>query len=265
MQVAEAFNLISRAIDAGKAAHGYLLCGDLRPHCEELTALILEKLFPGQIAQVRQRTHPDVVWLEGEGKRRSIHVDSMREELVIPMSSTAFSGGWKVGVIVGADRMESAAANAFLKTLEEPPAKTLFILQTDSPDAIMPTIVSRSQRIDLPLSEGVLEGEPFDDICQALQCGSKDTVFDRAIAGKALASVLSELKEEVAPEEVAIVRKQFYKTIESLMRRMMIKGHVPLYRAFRNIEAVEVAYRQSERSMNDEAVLCHMMDRISFK
>ena len=47
-------------------------------------------------------------------------------------------------------------------------------------------------------------------------------------------------------------------------RKMMLGGKLPAYKAFRNIEAVEDAYRQSERSLNDEAVLCFMMDRISF-
>jgi hypothetical protein len=42
-------------------------------------------------------------------------------------------------------------------------------------------------------------------------------------------------------------------------------GSLPRYQAFRNIEAVEEAYRMSERSMNDEAVLCFMMDRMVFK
>ncbi len=265
MQVAEAFNLISRAIDSGKPAHGYLLCGDLHPYCDELISLILEKLYPDEKTRVRQRFHPDIAWLEGEGKSRTIHVKSMREKIVAPMSETAFSGGWKVGVVIGADRMEVEASNAFLKTLEEPPQKTLFLLQTDAPDAILPTIVSRSQRVDLPASQGVLEGECYDAICQALELDARCSVYDRALAGRKLAAILAGIKEDFAAEEVALVRKSFYKTLESLMRRLMLKGDIPIYRAFRNIEAVEAAYRQSVKSMNDEAVLCLMMDRIAFK
>ena len=152
MEVADAYGLISRAIDAGRTAHGYLVCGDLKGGCDALVAQLLEKLFPDAHAQIAAKSHPDVAYLEPEGKSRTIHAQSMRERIVEPMSTTAFSGGWKVGVIVGADRMEVVAANAFLKTLEEPPPKTLFLLLTDAPDAILPTIVSRTQRIDLPLS-----------------------------------------------------------------------------------------------------------------
>ena len=45
---------------------------------------------------------------------------------------------------------------------------------------------------------------------------------------------------------------------------MMLGGNLPRYQAFRNVEAIEDAYRQSERSMNDEAVLAFLMDRIVF-
>ena len=60
------------------------------------------------------------------------------------------------------------------------------------------------------------------------------------------------------------MRKAFFKTLLSFVRTWMVENRLPLYQAFRNIEAVEEAYRQSERSMNDEAVLCHLADRMTF-
>ena len=152
MDVDAAFSLIARAIDAGRAAHGYLVVGDLKGGCDVLADRILRRLFPGELAQIEAKGHPDVAWLEPEGARRIIKVEAMRERIVEPMALAAFSGGWKVGVVVGADRMEAPSANAFLKSLEEPTPKTLYLLLTDQPDAILPTIVSRTQRIDLPLS-----------------------------------------------------------------------------------------------------------------
>ncbi len=265
MLATEAFRLISHALDSGKAAHGYLLCGDLRGECDVLTDMILRRLFPGEVSQVEGRIHPDVAYLEPEGRSRTIHVKSMREKIVGPMSVTAFSGGWKVGVIVGADRMETEAANAFLKTLEEPPPKTLFILQTDAPDAILPTIISRSQRIDLPLLDGVLAGERYEDVAEVLDGAAYESVFDRALAAKRLSEILQDLKDEASDEDFSLVRKAFFKTVMGFVRKGMLSGQVPFFKAFRNIEAVEAAYRQSEKSMNDEAVLSLMMDRIQFK
>jgi DNA polymerase-3 subunit delta' len=262
MEVADAYTLISRAIDTGHAAHGYLVCGDLRGQCDALTEKILRKLFPNELAQVESRCHPDIAWLEPEGKSRTIHVKSMRERIVEPMSATAFSGGWKVGVIVGADRMETEAANSFLKTLEEPPPKTLFLLLTDQPDAMLPTIVSRSQRIDLPLSEGILDGDAFDAIEEVLSSRGVVGIFEKAQAGKRLAEVLSEVKDESEPEDVALARKAFYKTIMKFVRGWMVEGDLPRHQAFKNVAAVEDAFRQSERYLTDDAVLVNLADRL---
>ena len=70
-------------------------------------------------------------------------------------------------------------------------------------------------------------------------------------------------REEALVEDVALVRKAFYKTIMGFVRRFMIEDRLPRHLAFRNIEAVEDAFRQSERALNDEAVLCFMMDRMT--
>ena len=254
MEVDEAFSLISRAIDAGRAAHGYLVVGDLKGECDILADRILKKLFPDATAQIDSKSHPDVAYLEPEGAKRIIKVESMRERIVEPMSLAAFSGGWKVGVIIGADRMEAPSANAFLKSLEEPTPRTLYLMLTDQPDAILPTIVSRSQRIDLPLSEGVLEGDDADEVAVAF--AAKDS--------SALAAKLAELKDGADDADAQLARKRFFKTLMSFVRKMMLSDKLPRYQAFRNIEAVEDAYRQSERSMNDEAVLSFMLDRIVF-
>lgn len=254
MDVAEAYTLISRAIDSGRAAHGYLIVGAVRGNAQDLAARILEKLFSNEIEQVRAGSHPDVITLVPEGKSRIISVDSMREKLIEPMSLAAFSGGWKVGVVVGADRLRTESANAFLKSLEEPTPKTMYLLLTDQPDAILPTIVSRSQRIDLPLPPGILEGEDYEEV--------SDLFAAKDAAG--LAAMLKVLKESAEDEDVALVRKAFYKTLMSFVRALMVSEKLPRHLAFRNIETVETAFRQSEKSLNDDAVLSFMLDRISF-
>ena len=254
MEVDEAFSLISRAIDTGRAAHGYLVVGDLKGGCDVLTDRILKKLFPDATAQIDSKSHPDVAYLEPEGAKRIIKVESMRERIVEPMSLAAFSGGWKVGVIVGADRMEAPSANAFLKSLEEPTPTTLYLMLTDQPDAILPTIVSRSQRIDLPLSEGILADEDYEQV--------SDLFAARDAEG--LAAKLADLKDGADDADAQLARKRFFKTLMSFVRQMMLAGKLPRFQAFRNVEAVEDAYRQSERSMNDEAVLSFMLDRIVF-
>lgn len=107
--------------------------------------------------------------LEGElvrivrpfGKARFIKVDGIRE-LEKSMFQATDSTKWKVGVIMDADRMQASAANAFLKTLEEPPKGSLLILLTQSPERLLPTILSRCVNISLMSSHAErvkLEGE----------------------------------------------------------------------------------------------------------
>ncbi len=264
MEVSDAFALISHALATSSVGRGYLLCGDLRGSCEALVDQVLAHLFPDAEVQAATRTHPDIAVLEPEGRSRTIHIKSMRERIVEPMAATAYSGGWKVGVIVGADRMELAAANAFLKTLEEPPPRTLFLLLSDAPDAILPTILSRTQRVDLPLSEGLLEGDDYSAVAEVFATSIGNGVFEKLHAGRRLAEILGVLKDEADDADVALVRKAFYKTIMSFVRRWMIEERVPRHLAFRNIEAVEDAFRQSGRSLSDEPVLCGMMDRLTF-
>lgn len=254
MEVAEAYTLISRAIDAGRAAHGYLIVGGVRGNAAELAELILRKLFPLEEEQIVAGSHPDVVRLEPEGKSRIITVESMRERIVAPMATTAFSGGWKVGVIYGADRMRAESANAFLKSLEEPTPKTMYLLLTDQPDSILATIVSRTQRIDLSLPAGLLEEDAYNEVADAF--AAKNVA--------ALAEMLRALKDSAEDEDVALVRKAFYKTLMHFVRELLVKGKLPRHQAFANIEAVEAAYRRSEKSLNDDAVLSYLMERIVF-
>ncbi|MGN0834074.1 MAG: hypothetical protein ACI4RD_10575 [Kiritimatiellia bacterium] len=252
MDVDAAFSLIARAIDAGRAAHGYLIVGDLQGGCDALADRILRRLFPGELAQIEAKGHPDVAWVEPEGAKRIIKVESMRERIIEPMALASFSGGWKVGVVVGADRMEAPSANAFLKSLEEPTPQTLYLLLTDRPDAILPTIVSRTQRVDLPLSGGLLEGDDYAEVADCF--AAKDA------AG--LAAKLAQLKDDADAADAQRQRKRFFGTLMSFVRRQLLDGRLPRFQAFRNIEAVEDAYRQSERALNDEAVLSFLLDRI---
>ncbi|MBQ1569102.1 MAG: hypothetical protein IIZ70_04325 [Kiritimatiellae bacterium] len=266
MEVAEAFGLVSHAIDSGRAAHGYLVVGDLHGSCDEFVDLVLGRLSLAL-------GHPDVAMLKPQGKSRTIKVEKtqgddgpgMRDGIVEPMSTSSFSGGWKVGIISGADRMQEAAANAFLKTLEEPPEKTLFLLLTDAPDGMLPTIVSRTQRIDLPLSEGLLEGEFLDAVSAVFASGKPPVgVFERSLAAKHLDATLKELEGSVDDADVAQARKAFYKTIMSFVRGWMEEGRLERYKAFRNIEAVEEAARRSDRHVPGPMVLASMMERIAF-
>ncbi|PCI40132.1 MAG: hypothetical protein COB53_02020 [Elusimicrobia bacterium] len=93
---------------------------------------------------------------EEKEKQRSIRIDTIRHAIET-VSLRSFLGKWKAAIVEDAHLLEISAANAMLKTLEEPPAKTIWILTTHRPGDLLSTIRSRCQTISFgPLSTGVL-------------------------------------------------------------------------------------------------------------
>lgn len=87
--------------------------------------------------------------LESENKQLTIYADEI-EELNRKFSLKSYEGGSKVLIVWQADKMNTSAANKFLKFLEEPPKDTLIILTAENLDSILPTILSRTQLVEIP-------------------------------------------------------------------------------------------------------------------
>ncbi len=94
--------------------------------------------------QLDKNQHPDFFFISSE--ESSVSVEAVRA-LQVQLSRVAFSAPVKLAVIDGAHDMTPSAANSLLKTLEEPPPQTLFILMTPSLFQILPTIRSRCRRL----------------------------------------------------------------------------------------------------------------------
>ncbi len=293
MELDSAHALIAKAIGDGRPAHGYLVVGGVRGMALELAKAVLRDLFPG-VDDEGLRTHPDIHWLFPEMKSRIVSVEAVHSKFVDPMEQTSYSGGWKVGVLVGADRLNAAGANAFLKTLEEPPERTLFLLLTDAPEQLLPTIISRCQRIDLPDAREHRLADPWraNVIGTLSDPGLADPTaagtLKKAQAAERLAGVLEELKKkaegEIATEleaseqegsevseaeELALVssryreyRRDFLFTVMDFFAGRMRAA--PGFVAYRNIDAVEDMARSFDRNMNELAVLSLFMDRVRF-
>jgi DNA polymerase-3 subunit delta' len=96
--------------------------------------------------KVLHGSHPDVMTIVPKSRSRLIVVEEI--EAVIEMCTyRPFEGGWRLVMIEEADRMNEKAQNKFLKTLEEPPSNTTFVLLTEQPKRMLPTIRSRCQGI----------------------------------------------------------------------------------------------------------------------
>ena len=98
--------------------------------------------------RVATAQHPDLVVLQPIEESKQIRIEQIRE-LSDELALTAHQGSYKVAVITPADTLNRFAANALLKTLEEPPARTLLMLVATQPSRLPATILSRCQRVRL--------------------------------------------------------------------------------------------------------------------
>lgn len=163
----DAVRLLQRGWEQGRLAHAYLFTGDDLGELENVARTLAKALVcenpprraPGGLPldccdacvscrKVEEEVHPDVIPLRPELKLRQIKIGQIRDlldRLYLKPTQAAF----KVGIIIGADRLNTNSANAFLKTLEEPPADVVLVLLTTDPQRMIETILSRCQRLNL--------------------------------------------------------------------------------------------------------------------
>jgi DNA polymerase-3 subunit delta' len=179
-----AAGILERAVKSGRLAHAYLFEGP-EGVGKRTAALVLARTLKCEKSgcgtcvicrKIESGNHPDVRLigpgdgamagastevLEALGERASIGIDEIRQNpkesrsIPPPLLDDAYlkpyEGQWKVYVIDPADRMSPEAANALLHLLEEPPGSVVLVLVTCRPDALLPTVVSRCQKVGFRL------------------------------------------------------------------------------------------------------------------
>jgi len=154
-----AVEVLERSLAQNRLGHGILLHGESPDYLEEIVRAIAANLLETERDPYE---HPDCFILRPAGKARMIKIgsesdrvggewpkNSMRR-LVIDMQKSSNQGGRKVAIVFEADRMNVQSANAFLKTLEEPPAGTTLFLLTSRPYDLLDTIRSRCLNFRIP-------------------------------------------------------------------------------------------------------------------
>lgn len=156
---------LRHAVTEGRLSHAYLFCGPrgtgkttmarilakalLCEHAEAARAEGASGCMPDgscpECEAIAEGTHPDVYELDAASRTG---VDNVREEIISSVSFAPVRGAYKVYIIDEVHMLTTAAFNALLKTLEEPPSHVVFVLCTTDPQKIPETILSRCQRFD---------------------------------------------------------------------------------------------------------------------
>ena len=139
--------VIAESLRRNRLAHAILLHAEDPTGREQVASALAAALL--ETEPTRVHLHPDLFTLRPAGKARRIRIgDDSRDtntmrELLHAVQQTPNQGRRKVAIIHEVDRMNAATANAFLKTLEEPPSDTTLLLLTARPHDLLPTIRSR--------------------------------------------------------------------------------------------------------------------------
>ncbi|MBW8010155.1 MAG: DNA polymerase III subunit delta' [Chloroflexi bacterium] len=156
-----AVDLFKGQINTGNLRHAYLLSGPQSTGRRTL-ALALTKAVnclqspePGNFCdqcraclQINRMQHPDLSIIQREPSDRDIKVKVVRE-LQHSLALAPYDANFRIALLLNFEDASTSAANALLKTLEEPPAKVIIILTAESPEALLPTIASRCEVLRL--------------------------------------------------------------------------------------------------------------------
>ena len=149
---------LARQVSGDSAAHAWLLLGPrgsgklavATAMAAALNCRVEPSVGCGDCSSCRRilrHRHPDVHFVEPEGPL--IPVDVIREIVIPEAARSPFEGVAKVFIILEAERMNPAAQNALLKTLEEPQPDTVFVLVSDNEEEVLETLRSRSRIVRL--------------------------------------------------------------------------------------------------------------------
>ncbi|MFS0645373.1 DNA polymerase III subunit delta' [Siminovitchia sp. 179-K 8D1 HS] len=188
-----AARLLKNSLQCGRVAHAYLFEGEHGIGKREASMLLASSMFCednsndvnpcghcNNCKRIESGNHPDVHIVEPDGA--SIKIDQIRS-LRGEFSKSGMESNRKIYILIDAEKMTVQAANSLLKFLEEPHGQTMAILVTEQPQQLLPTIISRCQKVSFhPLSQEQFFG-------RLLQMGVPET---KAVL---LAAVTNDLEE----------------------------------------------------------------------
>ncbi|MBM3856333.1 MAG: hypothetical protein FJ390_00030 [Verrucomicrobia bacterium] len=214
----QALALLKKAMEEQRLGHAYLITGSFHDGMETIAEELAAMVLSCSLLEVKM--HPDVHIVEPESKSRKILTEQMRG-LEEALHLKPQQSHYKIAIIHDAERMVSSAANAFLKTLEEPPDQTLLLLTTSIPEALLETIRSRCIRLPIYSAEEPPKSEHEKKVAALMKTFfDEGASYDVAAAfqlvrhfQELLAAIRAEATE-TAEEEFDLEKQHFGKTTE---------------------------------------------------
>ena len=205
-----AFSYLQRAHDQQRLAHAYLISGAPGTGKRRLASRLANLVNRTADEDIFASGTPGVYIAEPESKSRRIVVDQIRA-LEHSLQMRAADGRRKVAIVSDADRLQTQAANAFLKTLEEPPNDSLLLLLSTLPEALPDTILSRCIPIPLAVAEKTepsAEEEELVELLRAIKPAEAAGVQAAYRLAQALQRLLGRVRESIQAQNAAALKAE---------------------------------------------------------
>ncbi|HST29967.1 MAG TPA: hypothetical protein VLK27_03935 [Chthoniobacterales bacterium] len=194
-----AIGFLQRAHEQNRLAHAYLISGPVGSGKRDVAANLANAVNGTKVDEVFSSKAREIFVAEPESKSRRILIEQIRE-LEHGLQMRGAEGRRKVAIIVEADRLQPQAANAFLKTLEEPPSNSLLLLMSALPEALPDTIVSRCISIPLAANGQAVALPEANELVELLRKTARETKWGIQQAyrlGQGLQALLAGIKEKI--------------------------------------------------------------------
>lgn len=262
--------IIDRAYETKKVSHAYLFVGPKYVGKTQFGLYFAKKLLCtgdkkpcDQCASCRMLTtnnHPDFIVNDNT---LPVGIDEVRE-LIRFLEMKPYQSKVKVALISHFERLSHQAANAFLKTLEEPAKNTFLILTTENTNNLLPTIKSRSQIIRF----GRIPKEDIINYVMAtMRVGRDDAEAAYAIGGGALGLMTELLGNPEKMTKVTDLLKSFEDATDSenLRDKIVFAENIAKDKAnlYENLDYMEIYSRAKLHKGNELLKNCHLLDKIA--
>jgi DNA polymerase-3 subunit delta' len=205
-----AFEYLSRAHENGRLAHAYLISGPAGSGKHELASDLSNLVTDAKSGDVFALQPPGVYLAEPESRSRRIVIEQVRAlEHALQMRSAG--GRRKVAIVAEADRLQPQAANAFLKTLEEPPKDSLLLLLSAMPEVLPDTILSRCIAIPLAADEKAAlsaEEEELVELLATVVAPAAKGVQPAYRLARGFHRLLAQMREAIQTENAAAWKRE---------------------------------------------------------
>ncbi|HKP93425.1 MAG TPA: hypothetical protein VJS88_05975 [Chthoniobacterales bacterium] len=206
---AAALDYLSRAHQRGRLGHAYLISGPPGSGKRGLASDLSNLVSGGHTSDVFAAPPPGVYLAEPESKSRRIVIDQVRA-LEHALHLRSANGHRKVAIIAEADRLQPQAANAFLKTLEEPPNDSLLILLSALPEVLPDTIISRCVAVPLAAQQEVeasAEETELVELLGEISRSNGEGIQPSYQIARGFSRLLGQIRDEIQEENAAALKR----------------------------------------------------------